>query len=301
MNLLVLGATGQVGQELLKEVDNSNIKIFAPKKASVNLGDVNQLATAFEAFKPSIVVNAAAITEVDAAEENPKEAIRINFEAVENIAKLCAEKNIPLIHISTDYVFDGAKKDEYLEDDPTNPQTVYGSSKVNAEKSIQRYCKKFIVLRTSWVFSSFGKNFVKTMFNLMKKGEKIHVVDDQIGGPTSARAIAEVINKFIHNCIEKKQEKWGVYHFCQTPYVSWYGFAQSILKIGIDQGCFTKNIELFATTSSAYGAKAARPLNSKLNTRKINKHLHIDEKNWLPDLKRVIADLCEEKSNGKEL
>jgi dTDP-4-dehydrorhamnose reductase len=223
-------------------------------------------------------VNCAAYTAVDKAESEPQLAMQINGEAVGILAKTCKENETKLIHLSTDYVFDGTSNQPYTEEDEPNPLNVYGNSKLKGEKLSLEFHPDTVILRTSWVYSSFGKNFVKTMIKLMKEKESVSVVSDQIGSPTYASDLAEVVLGIVSS--EKFQP--GIYHFTNDGILSWYEFAVRI-KVLIERHC-----HVIPIPTSAYPTPAKRPPYSVLNKEKIKSTYGVELKPWQESLERCI-------------
>jgi dTDP-4-dehydrorhamnose reductase len=238
-------------------------------------------------LKPDVVINAAAYTAVDKAEEAMETAKAVNATAVGYLAQACKNLDIPLVHISTDYVFDGSKKGAYTESDVVSPLGIYGETKLEGEVLVRELCSKHYILRTSWVFSAHGNNFVKTMLRLGAEREALGVVADQFGKPTSAREIARVI----YVMLQSKKEAWGTYHIAQSEKTSWHGFASAIFDEARQQGVELKISTLNAITTEDYPTPAKRPANSELNCEKLEQTFDIKLKPWPESLAEVIRDL----------
>lgn len=280
MNFLITGAGGQVGQELQKLLPQAN----ALTHSQLDIGDISAVRNAVQAFKPYAIINAAAYTAVDKAEEEVEKAYLINHIGAKNLAIASEEQNAILLHISTDYVFDGKKTEPYSETDASNPQSVYGKSKLLGEQAILAHCEKAIILRTAWVFGRYGKNFVKTMLSLGKTHSHLRIVADQFGSPTEAQDIA---NALIYMA---KNPQFGIYHYSGMPYVSWFEFAQKIFQAAYNQGILHVP-QLEAITSEEYPTQACRPKNSRLNLNKINNAFGIEACDWqqhLQDLRKYL-------------
>ena len=299
LKILLTGSQGQVGSSIRALVSNhnnkiENIKLFACSRADCDIADRTAVNNIFNKIQPDVVINAAAYTAVDKAEEDVEQAEKINVYAVENLALACQKLNIPMLHISTDYVFDGTQSLPYAyqETDETNPLGIYGKTKLAGEKKLQESCEKFIVLRTSWVFSEYGNNFVKTMLKLFKQKETLSIVSDQYGGPTSADAIAKALLIIAKKVTEKEldlnQNKnlWGVYHFAGQPVVNWCEFATKISELDSSERKIIKNI--LPITAAKFGAKAPRPMNSALDISKIKQVFNIDVCDWQQDVLKII-------------
>ena len=286
MKILVIGKNGQLGRSLnnivCKRKDSKNF-IFIGRK-QLNLSNANSIRSYFKKNTFNIIINCAAYTNVDQAEIKPNIAKKINHNAVLELSNAAKKQNCKLIHISTDYVFDGSNKNSYSEEDLTNPINIYGQSKLDGEKAIQNIMKfNAIIIRTSWVYSEFENNFVDTMLRLGKNNDELNVVSDQIGSPTYASDLALVILKIIERdeyvLTEKKTE---IFHFSNKGRVSWSDFAREIFKIAKIQ-CKVNNID-----SGSYPTIAKRPLNSELNKNKIIKTFNMTIPSWRFSLKQAI-------------
>jgi len=231
------------------------------------------------------VVNAAAYTAVDKADGDVDTAYAVNATGVAYLAQVCADMHIPLVHISTDYVFDGTKVGAYNEDDAPNPVSVYGKSKFAGEESVRNICEKYYILRTSWVFSEHGNNFVKTMLRLGSEREELSIVADQYGKPASAREIARAIFVMLNSA----KEAWGTYHFAQPEVVNWYQFAESIFTKAREQGVKLNVSSLYAVTTVEYPTAAKRPSNSELDCTKLEQTFDFKIKPWLDCLAKKFA------------
>lgn len=287
--ILVFGKTGQVATALQKYQPNQEVRFLARTEA--DLSDPVSCAQVVETLKPSVVINAAAYTAVDAAESEPDLAARINAEAPSQIAKACAALEIPMIHLSTDYVYSGNGDVPHDPKDPVNPSSVYAASKRKGEIGIIEACQKYVILRTSWVFSETGNNFVKTMLRLGRERSEISVVADQVGGPTSAASIARAIYAILAK-IDDLPEKSGVYNFSGTPNVSWAAFAKVIFQQA------KLNCQVNEIPSSAYPTPAKRPLNSRLDCEKTKQAFEISQSDWRDDLRDVLNELNVGAGNG---
>jgi dTDP-4-dehydrorhamnose reductase len=277
LKILLTGANGQVGQAILARVHAyPEIELIACSRAELDISQPEAVMQIYDELKPDCVINAAAYTAVDKAEEDKEAAERINGAAPGYLAAECARRDIPLLHISTDFVFDGEKEKPYLESDPCDPLSVYGQSKLAGETAIAQSMDKFIILRTAWVFGGEA-NFVNTMRRLAESRDALSVVDDQVGGPTSAAQIADALLKIAQRVTEPNFANWGIYHFSGAPFVSWYEFATEILK---DNPAVTVS----SIPSSGYPTPAKRPANSRLNCDKIKNVFGIEQPDWRHDL-----------------
>lgn len=301
-NILITGANGQLGNELRIFNDEFlmlNYKCFFTTSKDLDITDFEAVENYIKANNIKTIINCAAYTAVDKAEEDEENADKVNHLAVKNIAALSKELEIKLIHISTDYVFDGENYKPYIECDRTNPQSVYGQTKLDGEKAIQEISpKNSIIIRTSWVYSSFGNNFVKTMIRLGDAKDELGVIYDQVGTPTYARDLARAILEIVPKINNKKVE---IYHYSNEGVLSWYDFAKEIMKMAkID--CKINPIETFeylALNADAPVPKgkvgrptpAARPHYSILNKSKIKKDFDIIVPYWKNSLKECLKEL----------
>ncbi|HHX90268.1 MAG TPA: dTDP-4-dehydrorhamnose reductase [Paracoccus sp.] len=277
--ILVFGQTGQVAQELRRLAPD----LVFLGRAEADLSDPDACAAAIAAHAPRAVINAAAYTAVDRAEEEETLAQRVNGAAPATMARACAGLGVPLVHISTDYVFDGAGDQPFRPDHPTAPLGAYGRTKLAGEDGIRAVGGVSAIMRTSWVFSSHGSNFVKTMLRLGAERDALRVVADQIGGPTSARAIAQACLSMAQQ-LQDAPDKAGTYHFSGAPDTSWAGFARAIM----DQAGLACRIE--DIPSADYPTPARRPLNSRLDCGRLSA-FGLVRPDWRADLAEVIADL----------
>jgi len=266
--ILVFGKTGQVGSALAKK---SNVMALGRDEA--NLENPQECCDAIIKHSPDAVINAAAFTAVDEAESQPHLAGQINGIAPGYMARACAALQIPLIHLSTDYVFAGEGDHAYQPDDQTAPLNAYGKSKLQAENLIENSGCVYGIIRTSWVFSYQGKNFLKTMLTLSENVAEISVIDDQYGGPTPALALADAALNMAYGLIERPQLA-GIYHLSGKPDVSWYDFAEEILR------SHSKKIQLHSVSTKDYKSKVRRPKNSRLNCDSTASTFNIKRPSW---------------------
>ncbi|MBF6608410.1 MAG: dTDP-4-dehydrorhamnose reductase [Flavobacterium sp.] len=298
MVVLVTGASGQLGMALQHVApDHSGIDFHFASSAEADITNKVQLSEIFDRIKPEYCINAAAYTAVDKAESQPELAKAINVEGARNLAEICKQHNTVLIHISTDFVFDGQKNTPYTEDDLTNPQSVYGQTKRDGELAIQETWGKHIIIRTSWLYSQFGNNFMKTMLRMAAERDTISVVNDQIGTPTNAVDLAEAIIHIaktlyqlpnIQNPISKTQcplpqtlnpepntlNLFGIYHFSNQGECSWFDFAKKIFEVS------NIDIDLRPITTAEFPTAAKRPGYSVLDKGKIGKNFGIKLITW---------------------
>jgi dTDP-4-dehydrorhamnose reductase len=284
--LLITGANGQVGQKLTNAA--TPCELIALTRDELDITHRITVQEAIHAHQPDIVINAAAYTAVDKAEEESEKAFAINRDGVKNLAQACVEKSIPMLHISTDFVFDGEKDSAYSETDPISPLGVYGQSKAEGEAVLRELLPEHINLRTSWVFSSTGDNFVKAMLRLGSERDELNIVSDQHGCPTSASSIADTLLFIAHQHLEGKPITWGTYHYGNQPATNRYEFAKSILAMAasIDNRSIPSIIPI---PTSAYPTPARRPLNSELNCQKIEQTFGITRPDWRDELMKVLV------------
>lgn len=280
MKIILLGSNGQLGKSIFEtlSLSKNNYILRTFSKNNLNINNLHMVKEKFEEFLPDIVINCAAYTNVDQAEINRDLAYETNFLAVENIAKICNILNIIFVHFSTDYVFDGKTNKCYTEENTVNPLNVYGRSKLAGEEAIQKYCKKFIIIRTSWVFSEHGKNFFKTILNLRKTENIIKVVGDQTGCPTYTYDISNAIKVIIeHISIDNFQS--GIYHFSSTQKTTWYEFAKYIIERA-DLLAQKKTTNLIKINTKDFNSLAIRPKHSVLSNTKILNDYKISSQDW---------------------
>ncbi|OUU75617.1 MAG: dTDP-4-dehydrorhamnose reductase [Methylococcaceae bacterium TMED69] len=284
MKLLLLGANGQLGQELRRALPEVG-EVKACDRYEVDLTDTQSVLLALETFNPDIVINAAAYTAVDKAETNCIQAFSVNADAVRFLANEVEKRGIWLIHYSTDYIFDGRKDDAYRETDPTNPVNVYGESKLAGEQAVIAKGSKYLIFRTSWVIGKDGNNFAKTILKLASGHDTLNVINDQIGVPTSPALISKVTVSAI-NAI-KNGDAWlvGIYHLAPKGKTTWFGVAEVLLDIATNSNIelSTRTTQIKATITAEYPTAAKRPLNSCLNTDKLAEYLSFELPHWKDD------------------
>ncbi|CCY24014.1 dTDP-4-dehydrorhamnose reductase [Brachyspira sp. CAG:484] len=223
MKILVTGANGMLGQDLCPILEDVGAFVIETDVDTLDITDENAVTGAISDVHPDVVIHCAAYTNVDKAEEEPAQAELINVKGTENLAKICGKLEIPLVYISTDYVFDGSKKEPYKPDDLPNPINVYGKTKLAGEDAVKKYCNKYYIVRTSWLYGHYGRNFVETMLELAGQQKEVKVVDDQTGCPTWTVELANGILKLL-------SKPYGTYHVCGSGSTSWHGFAQEIFN-----------------------------------------------------------------------
>lgn len=286
MKILITGRHGQVSRELqLVLADQAELLVLGQEE--LNLADNTQIRAQVEALRPDLIINAAAHTAVDQAESEPDQVFAINATAPELLAESAAQLGVPLIHYSTDYVFDGSKNAPYTEDDITAPLGVYGQSKLAGEQRVRAVCAQHLILRTSWVYSLHGKNFLRTMQRLLQEREELRVVADQIGAPTWAGTIAQATAELVAHWRAGNPGLWGTYHLSGQGETSWFGFAQAIAEQLRQQGKPCARLE--AIPSSAYPTPAQRPLNSRLDCARLQQAWNIHLPDWHAALLECLA------------
>lgn len=277
MRVLLLGQQGQVSRELQLLLSKQH-ELIVLGREQLDLADTERLRQAVRHLRPELIINAAAHTAVDAAESEPEAAFAINAIAPGVLAEEAAALDVPLIHYSTDYVFDGSKPTAYDEDDVANPLGVYGHSKLAGEQAITAVGGKHLILRTSWVYSRHGRNFLLTMQRLLQEREQLSVVADQIGAPTWAGSIAAATGQLIERWQTAQTAAWGVYHFTAQGETSWFGFAEAIAAQLLAQG---KSVaQLTAIATSDYPTPAQRPLNSRLDCTRLEHDWGVRLPDW---------------------
>lgn len=291
MKILITGAQGQVGSELVSVANQSKHTIFATTRSELDITQAKNVDTYVSQHQPDIVINAAAYTAVDKAEKEHDLAYAINRDGAKNLALICSKNNIPLFHISTNYVFNGSKTDAYCEENDVSPLGVYGGSKWDGEESIRDQMEQFIILRVAWVFGSQGNNFVKTMIRLGKNKDELNIVADQFGGPTPAKNIAETLIRLVDIFQKDKTLLWGTYHYCGQEKTTWYGFAKEIFQQAKKNGLLDKDITLNPITTEQYPTPAKRPKNSMLDCSKLKRTFGIDMPDWHTCLNEILIEL----------
>jgi dTDP-4-dehydrorhamnose reductase len=286
MRILVTGCNGQVGF-LLKKMLTNKVELLALTRQELDITNENSVNNTVSYFKPTVIINAAAYTTVDKAESEEELAFSINSDGPAYLAKAANNINAAIIHMSTDYVFEGNKSGQYLETDPVNPQGVYGKSKLAGESAVSKYCDKHIILRTAWVFGEHGNNFVKTMLRLGKERNALSIVSDQFGGPTYAGDIAKAIIEIVNKIASSKKIIWGTYNYSGLPHVSWFEFAQNIFEKANEKGLLENIPKLSTISTEEFPTPAKRPGNSKLNCKTIETEFGIMPSDWQSELDNI--------------
>ena len=290
MKILVTGANGQVGYCLQQQLIEANWDFIALTRNDLDISDAEAVENIVTRARPNIIINAAAYTAVDKAEQEQAIAYAINRDGPANLARAAKNINAAILHISTDYVFSGDATGTYREEDATAPQGIYGQSKLQGEQAVVAANEKHIILRTAWVFGEHGNNFVKTMIRLGRTRDTLGIVADQEGGPTYAGDIAKALLAIAKHYAEGNPTPWGIYHYSGLPHISWFGFAQQIFAEAERAGIYEKPTpRLNAITTSDYPTPAKRPANSKLDCSKIERAFRLAPSNWQAALKNINA------------
>lgn len=286
-NILVTGAYGQLGNELKRAsaAHEQNFKFFFTDADTLDITNIESLEQYVKDNNINYIVNCAAYTAVDKAEDDKELCYKINRDAVVNIGSVANANNVKVIHISTDYVFDGTNTRPYVETDPVNPQSVYGKSKQEGEAGLMKVCPTSIIIRTAWLYSAFGNNFVKTMLRFGKEKESLNVVADQTGTPTNAADLAKAIIKIL-DYSESKEFEPGIYHFSDEGITTWYDFTRMIHKYAGITTCKVTPI-----TTNQYPTKAVRPKYSALDKAKIKTTFNLTIPKWEDSLLVCVNEL----------
>jgi len=282
MKILIMGVNGQVGHALMRELNDH--ELIGLTRQDCDLTNPDQIKEVIDHYQPELIINPAAYTKVDQAEDEPELAFQINRDAPKVMAEKAREYNIPLIHFSTDYVFDGEKKKAYEEDDPMHPLGVYGQSKCAGEEVIQEVGGQIYIFRTSWVYSNIEHNFFLTIKRLSRERDELKVVADQLGVPTSNQFIAEQIKHIIPQFHDKNT---GIYHLVPDGSCSWYEFAKQIIGQTNPQFDLEK---LHVIQTDEFPTKTQRPKNSVLNNAKIKQTFNLEFNHWQAELEKVIHE-----------
>ncbi|MEP1383335.1 MAG: dTDP-4-dehydrorhamnose reductase [Paraglaciecola sp.] len=287
MTIIVIGKSGQLAQEL-KLLDDS---LLCLGRDDIDITSAESVNSILSNNNVTGIINASAYTAVDKAESEEQQAFEINGTAVKNLAKHANQNSVPLVHVSTDYVFCGDKGSPYQVDDKLEPIGVYGASKAEGERALLQYAPKYsCIIRTSWVYSQFGNNFVKTMLRLMAEKPELGIIDDQIGSPTSASALAKACLYAVNHNVN------GVHHFTDSGVCSWYDFALAIQELGVKNGILDKSIPVKPISTSAYPTPAKRPSYSVLDKSSLKLAFDgLEPKHWRVELSEVIHQLTSTK------
>ncbi len=295
MSLMLIGSKGQLGREVHRKCVSRGVPLVAVDLPEVDITDFSRVERLFEESRPSIAINAAAYTAVDLAESESRACYAVNRDGPLNLARACAEGDIPLIHISTDYVFDGKAGSPYRENDPVRPLGVYGRSKAEGERAVASGCRKHVVVRTAWLYGVFGKNFVKTMLRAGMERDCLKVVNDQFGCPTCAADLADAVLAVCASVAEETEGKkdgkpWGVYHYCGKGIATWYELAKEVFEIwrGLGAG---KIPELIPISTSEYPTAAERPRFSALDCSGMERTFGVRQVPWRDSLRKTVEEI----------
>jgi dTDP-4-dehydrorhamnose reductase len=291
VKVLVFGREGQLARSLLEAAVRPDIQVVSIGRPEIDVVDEKSVLAAFAREHPDIAVNAAAYTAVDKAESEPAVAHAVNALGAEHVAKASAAHSIPIIHISTDYVFDGKKDSPYLESDPTGPINVYGLTKLEGEQRVAKACERHLILRTAWLYSPWGTNFLKTMLRVAATRPTISVVQDQLGSPTYVPDLASAIIALATRVLDEHRSlRWGTYHAVARGETSWFGFAREIFQQAAENGLPVADIAGIPT--SAYPTPARRPANSRLNCDKLRELFGLELPDWRLGVNDCVARLA---------
>ncbi|MBA3052703.1 dTDP-4-dehydrorhamnose reductase [bacterium] len=287
------GNKGMLGSDIEKLLIKTGVE-FISSDREIDICSNSDVMNFLGGRKPDWIINAAAYTDVDRAEQEIEKAFNINAEGVKNIAETAGSLNAGLIHISTDYVFDGQNKSGYSEGDPVKPVNAYGESKLKGELYLNDILAKHYIIRTSWLYGAYGKNFVLTILDLLKQKNEIKIVSDQTGSPTYSCDLAEIVL----SCITRDQGKYGIYNFSNSGSCSWYEFACEIYRIGQSIGLVTSEVRLVPVTTSEFLRPAMRPAYSLLKKDKIKRELNVNVRGWKEAL-AAFMEVLRSKTNGE--
>jgi dTDP-4-dehydrorhamnose reductase len=298
LRIALIGASGQLGQELRRSLRAAGHHVLIPERVRYDLAVAGTLAATLREMAPQLVVNAAAYTAVDRAEDEPERAHAINAQAAGEMATIAAQLEAPIVHISTDYVFDGAKGSPYTEDDPPKPLGVYGASKLAGEYEVAAANPRHIILRTAWVFSPHASNFVKTILRLAAERPALKVVADQMGCPTSTADLADAITDIVARCVEAEAGSplFGTFHAVNAGSATWCDFARAIMDGAARRGAPHVSVE--AIPSSGYPTRARRPADTRLATAKLAAVHGLELPSWIDALETTLDALLGPRANA---
>jgi len=285
--IAIIGSNGQLGWELVRRAERRGYEALSLDLPKLDITQPASIKDNLSSKNLSSVINAAAYTAVDRAESEPDQAYAGNRMGAAHMADYCAQAAIPLVHVSTDYVFDGSKAGPYCEDDPVAPLGVYGQSKEAGEAEVRRRLQQHVIIRTAWLYGVHGHNFVKTMLRLGKEQNTIKVVDDQTGCPTYAADLADAILVMTDDILSGKKISWGTYHYCGGGSTTWHGFAQAIFKIAKKYEALSVQ-EVIPITTDEYPTPVKRPSNSVLDCSKIESNFGVRPRPWVESLTEMI-------------
>lgn len=302
--IFITGATGQVGYELVHDLAPMG-DILAPTRAELDLSEPVAVNNYLQKHQPEIVISTAAYTHVDKAEEERDAAYRLNTELPKQLAQYCGDSHW-LVHFSSDYVYPGTGDTPYVETDATGPLSYYGLTKRYGDDAVQAHATKHYILRTSWVYSYRGNNFLRTMLRLAETHTELRVVNDQIGTPTSAFFLSKVTQRFVQHILDNEPAESGIYHTVPSGYTSWAGFAAAIFEVAVEEKLKVGNINLvdalgfildsgkpkiLPIPSSEFATKAMRPSNSRLNINRLSNNLSFEPRRWQEELRSMVREI----------
>ena len=298
MRLLIAGWQGQIARALVEQAPAAHdITALAVGRPALDICEAATITRAMTDFRPDVIINTAAYTAVDQAETEPDAAFALNRDGARLLALAAAKKGAVLIHLSTDYVFDGAKAGPYVEDDTTAPLNVYGHSKLASEAVVRAATPRHIIVRTSWVHSAMRRNFVRSMLEKAHAGEAVRVVDDQIGAPTYAPHLAEALLTIARRALAGGDGVWGTYHAAGAGYVSWCGLAREVFRVSALHGGPSASVT--AIKSADYPTRAARPLNARLDCGKLATGLGTRLPSWQSGVEACVTRLLSDPAPSK--
>ena len=290
MKVLVTGAEGQVGTEMVRLADDE-FRVTGFTRRDLDITHRDAIARRLDEYEPDFLVNCAAYTTVDRAEDEPDLAYRVNADAVGWLGDVCDARGVGVIHFSTDYVFDGTKDGPYTEDDTPNPLNVYGASKLDGENRLRAATDRHLILRVGWVFGRIGRSFVDTILRLARERDELTVVDDQVGAPSPADAVAGTVRSIAGRPLGF-ENAWGTYHFSTVPAVSWCGFARETVATARDRGILAVLPRVRGITTDEWPARARRPLNSRLCGARLTGCLGTAPSPWRPSLREYLGEVA---------
>lgn len=291
MKILITGSNGMLGRDLVARLQATEHTILKPARSDLDIGVSRSVLAGISTAHPDLVINCAAYTAVDKAESEAHTASLLNREGAKNLAQACKDEGIGLIHISTDYVFDGTSELPYKEDDPANPLSLYGKTKWNGEEAIRSRLPHHLIVRTAWLYGVHGHNFVKTMLRLARDNEELKVVGDQYGCPTWTGDLADGLTTIVEHIAEHKKDlRWGTYHFCGAGRVSWHGFAEAVINEASRREVL-KAKRIIPIPTSEYPTPARRPRWSVLDCSKIAKNFGVVPRSWQQGLAEMLNEL----------
>lgn len=299
MSILITGCDGQLGWELCRQGSGAGLDIVSLDIPDIDITSQASIDKAFSGNQIDLVINAAAYTAVDLAESEPEQAFAVNRDGAAHLASACYSSGVPLIHVSTDYVFNGAKRNPYKETDPVSPLGVYGQSKAEGEDEIRKRIKEHVIVRTSWLYGIHGNNFVKTMLRLGKEMEQVSVVIDQYGCPTFAADLAQACLTIAEICLDNPSPTiWGTYHYCGCGETTWWEFASKIFELSkqYEECCVERVIPI---PTSEYPTPAERPKNSVMDCASLTEKFGIEPPAWETSLANMLKRLFTEEMSTR--